>query len=184
VLVKKKKNRHCAAFDSERCSQCPNQAVCPARPGKKHYYLRYTEKEMRIAKRRMYEQTDAFKDRYRWRSGVEATMSEYDRRTGVKRLRVRGLKAVRFCATLKALGINLLRAAIVWMAVYATPEQDKSAGFSPDHVSFIVKERFLAIWRRIQYFFEEIMTHNRHILKIWTVLSFDHAAILNPGNLS
>jgi hypothetical protein len=167
VLIKKKKNRHCATFDSERCSQCPNQAVCPVRPGKKHYYLRYTEKEMRIAKRRMHEQTDTFKDRYRWRSGVEATMSEYNRRTGVKRLRVRGLKAVRFCATLKALGINLLRAAIVWMAVYATPEQDKSAGFSPDHVFFIVKERFLAIWRRIKNFFEEIMPHNRNMLKIY-----------------
>lgn len=54
-----------------------------------------------------------FKDRYRWRAGVEATMSEYDRRTGVKHLRVRGIKAVRFCATLKALGVNILRAAAV-----------------------------------------------------------------------
>ena len=43
----------------------------------------------------------------------EATMSEYDRRTGVKHLRVRGLKAVRFCATLKALGVNIFRAAAV-----------------------------------------------------------------------
>jgi hypothetical protein len=38
-------------------------------------------------------------------------MSEYDRRTGVKHLRVRGLKAVKFCATLKALGVNIFRAA-------------------------------------------------------------------------
>ncbi len=37
-------------------------------------------------------------------------MSSYDRVTGVKCLRVRGLKAVRFCATLKALGVNILRA--------------------------------------------------------------------------
>ena len=66
---------------------------------------------MRIARRRIYEQSDQFKDRYRWRAGVEATMSEYDRRTGVKHLRVRGLKAVKFCATLKALGINIFRAA-------------------------------------------------------------------------
>jgi hypothetical protein len=36
-------------------------------------------------------------------------MSAYDRLTGVKRLRVRGLKAVRFCATLKAVGVNLFR---------------------------------------------------------------------------
>ena len=79
--------------------------------GKKYYYLRFTGKEMRIARRRIYEQSDAFKDRYRWRAGVEATMSEYDRRTGVKHLRVRGLKAVKFFSTLKALGVNIFRAA-------------------------------------------------------------------------
>lgn len=42
---------------------------------------------------------------------MEATMSYYDRKTGVKRLRVRGLKAVSFGATLKAIGVNLFRAA-------------------------------------------------------------------------
>ena len=40
-------------------------------------------------------------------------MSEYDRRTGVKKLRVRGMPAVRFCAKMKATGLNLLRAARV-----------------------------------------------------------------------
>ena len=40
-------------------------------------------------------------------------MSAYDRRTGVKNLRVRGLEAVRFCAVLKAAGLNLIRAAAV-----------------------------------------------------------------------
>ena len=38
-------------------------------------------------------------------------MSEYDRLTGVKKLRVRGKQAVRFCAKMKATGLNLLRAA-------------------------------------------------------------------------
>jgi len=71
--------------------------------------------EMRIAKRRAHEQSEEFKDRYRWRSGVEAAMSEYDRRTGVKKLRVRGLKAVKYCATLKALGVNIFRVSAVRM---------------------------------------------------------------------
>jgi len=44
-------------------------------------------------------------------AAVEAAMSEYDRRTGVKQLRVRDLKAVKFCAALKALGVNIFRAA-------------------------------------------------------------------------
>jgi hypothetical protein len=54
-----------------------------------------------------------FCDRYRWRAGIEGAMSRYDRLTGVKRLRVRGLNAVRFCATLKAVGVNLFRATAV-----------------------------------------------------------------------
>jgi hypothetical protein len=50
-------------------------------------------------------------DTYRWRAGVEATMSELDRPTGIKKLRVRGFGAVRFCAIIKAAELNLLRAA-------------------------------------------------------------------------
>jgi len=127
ISVKKKKTRHCAAFDMSHCGNCPNQGICPVRPGKRAYYLRYTDKQQRIALRRTLEQTEAFKDRYRWRAGVEATMSEYDRRTGVKRLRVRGLKAVRYSATLKALGLNLLRAAAVLAAIIAgTPDKNDS----------------------------------------------------------
>jgi hypothetical protein len=103
MYVKKKKARHCVAFDSAHCKACPNQAICPVSPGKKALYLRFSDKQLRIALRRSAAETDEFKDRYRWRAGVEATMSEFDRRTGVKRLRVRGFKAVRFSATLKAL---------------------------------------------------------------------------------
>jgi len=107
----KKRKRVGIAFALHDCRNCFQLSRCPVKNGKKYYYLRFTDKEMRIAKRRLYEQSDKFKDRYRWRAGVEATMSEYDRRTGVKHLRVRGLKAVRFCATLKALGVNIFRAA-------------------------------------------------------------------------
>jgi len=146
VKVKKKKTRYTAAFVSDHCGNCPNQTNCPVKPGKKHHYLRYTEKEIRIARRRAYEQTSEFKDRYRWRAGVEATMSEYDRRTGVKKLRVRGLKAVRYCATLKALGINLLRAAVLWTAINNDPKGHMSskAGWNP--LFFVVKELILPFW--------------------------------------
>ena len=109
----KRRKRLSIGFASQHCENCPKLSKCPVKKGKKYYYLRFTDKEMRIAKRRIYEQSDKFKDRYRWRAGVEATMSEYDRKTGVKLLRVRGLKAVRFCATLKALGVNIFRAAAV-----------------------------------------------------------------------
>jgi hypothetical protein len=107
------------------------------------FYLRFTDKQLRVALRRVEIQTEAFKDRYRWRAGVEATMSEYDRRTGVKHLRVRGFKAVRFSARLKALGLNILRAAAVMAAMAGiSPETDPKGGYRA--VFNDVKERFWA----------------------------------------
>jgi len=115
VIVREKLNKESerAASDNvpDRLSADYQSVDVNSVKGKKYYYLRVTDKQMRIAKRRIYEQSDSFKDRYRWRAGVEATMSEYDRRTGVKHLRVRGLKAVKFCANLKALGVSIFRAA-------------------------------------------------------------------------
>jgi len=116
VVNRKRKTRYSQGFDPCVCEKCPLVDSCPVKKGSKHYFLRYSEKEMRIAKRRAEEQTEAFKDRYRWRAGVEATMSQYDRLTGVKHLRVRGLKAVSFAAVMKAIGLNIMRAAAVMRA--------------------------------------------------------------------
>ena len=105
------KQRFSAAFSLEDCRCCPEQERCPVKPAKKAAYLRYSQKEVRLSRRRIHEQTTEFRDKYRFRAGVEATMSEYDRRTGVKKLRVRGLKAVGFAAIMKATGLNIRRAA-------------------------------------------------------------------------
>jgi hypothetical protein len=128
VKRKAKKTRHTVAFDSRYCSTCPLQETCMVKQGTKYHYLRYTNKEMRLAKRRVYEQTDEFKDRYRWRAGSEATMSEYDRRTGVKHLRVRGFKAVRFCAA---------HGRVLPAPIYAI---------------YVVKEHFLMAWGQLRNF--------------------------------
>ena len=111
VTVKHKKKNYSAAFAITDCQNCPHQEECPTKKGKKAYYFRYKEKDVRLSRRRLFEETAEFKDKYRFRAGVEATMSEYDRRTGVKHLRVRGMKAVSFAAVLKATGINIFRAA-------------------------------------------------------------------------
>lgn len=110
LVRRKNKSGYSQGFDKSICSGCPLLSQCPVTKGKSHYYLRYTRKSMRLARRRQEENSAEFKDRYRWRAGVEATMSQYDRLTGVKRLRVRGFKAVRFAAVLKAVGVNLARA--------------------------------------------------------------------------
>ena len=109
VYHKRKKERNTVAFEHEHCADCPRRSTCPVKDGKKYRYLHFDDKVHRLAKRRAREKTDEFKDRYRYRAGVEATMSDYDRVTGVKQLRVRGFEAVRFCALLKAVALNIHR---------------------------------------------------------------------------
>lgn len=108
--VKKTSTGFSAAFSASVCRECPVYKQCPVSKGKKAYYYRYKHKEVRLAHRRQHETTSSFKDKYRFRAGVEATMSEFDRRTGVKHLRVRGMKAVSFAVVMKAIGLNILRA--------------------------------------------------------------------------
>jgi hypothetical protein len=97
-------------FDHDQCSRCEHREHCPIQITKRTAYLKYTEKQARLAKRRKHEKTEAFADAYRWRAGVEGTMSRYKSQTGAGRLRVRGLQRVRYRATMKAAGLNILRA--------------------------------------------------------------------------
>ena len=110
IRVKKISTGFSASFTPSVCAECPVFKQCPVCKGKKAYYYRYKHKDVRLAHRRRNESTASFKDKYRFRAGVEATMSEFDRRTGVKHLRVRGMKAVCFAAVMKAIGLNILRA--------------------------------------------------------------------------
>jgi hypothetical protein len=150
VKVKHKKHRHTAAFDSSHCIHCPLAEGCPVKPGKKHHYLRYDDKTMRIATRRAMEHTPEFKEKYRWRAGMEATMSEYDRTTGVKRLRIRGLPAVRFCVTLKAIGMNLMRATAVRKALKEQGEAPRPGESLLPRVILVVKERIGVVWEKVK----------------------------------
>jgi hypothetical protein len=59
--------------------------------------------------RRRREQTKAFKDEYRIRSGIEATNSEYKRAYGGGRLRVRGSPAVTRTVKFKFMALNIKR---------------------------------------------------------------------------
>jgi hypothetical protein len=110
--VRQKKSSH-VVFAVDTCLRCPLRPRCPVRPGKGGYWLRFDDKALRIARRRAHERSPEFLDRYRFRAGIEGTFSAMDRRTGAKRLRVRGMRAVRFCVTLKVLGLNIFRAAAV-----------------------------------------------------------------------
>ncbi len=108
--IRHKNDRNTAIFAVAVCLACPCKDRCPAVEGKKGFYLRYTAKQVRIAVRRAYEKTEEFRERYRWRAGVEGANSLGKQKTGLGKLRVRGMQAVRFAVTLKWLGVNILRA--------------------------------------------------------------------------
>jgi hypothetical protein len=111
LKTRSKDDNHTALFSKKTCRGCSRKKTCPTMPGKKGRYLRYDDKAIRLAQRRVQEDTPEFLDRYRFRAGIEGTMSQLDRLTGFKNLRVRGLSAVSFAAYLKAAGINIVRAA-------------------------------------------------------------------------
>ena len=113
--VKREREMVTVWFERGVCVGCPQREECPVLWSKKRIRLPYELKSMRSSQRRREEGGAEFREKYRWRSGIEGAFSEWDRRTGVKHLRVRGMKAVRFCVFLKALGLNILRFA-AWVA--------------------------------------------------------------------
>lgn len=97
-------------FDKIICDNCNHQSECAVKRDKKSCTISYDAKSLRLSRRRQQEKEEAFREKYRYRSGVEGTMSDLDRITGIKRLRVRGEPQVRLAATLKATGLNIHRA--------------------------------------------------------------------------
>jgi len=110
-----------AKFKKEHCQTCSKRDQCPVKDQKKTTYIRYNTKDVRLALRRTYEKTPEFTQKYALRAGVEATMSEYKQTTGAGHLRVRKLKPVSYCATLKALGVNIMRSTKAFTASAGNP---------------------------------------------------------------
>ena len=94
------------------CSACPFRKQCPIKAkndGK--FTLDVSDKERRLAGRRLEESTEVFKERYASRSGIESTNSGLKNRLGLGHLRVRGRGSVFRILLHKVAGWNLLRAA-------------------------------------------------------------------------
>jgi len=161
-----KKNTCSVAFDSEDCNACPLRERCPVKPGRKRHYLRFDLKTLRIAARRAREHTPEFKDKYRWRSGIESTFSGMDKQTGIKHLRVRGLDAVGYCARLKAIGVNLFRAAKVKRVLDALKPVPGAVSAVICSMIGAVKERFLSPWRRFSDIFKSAIENMFYTVRI------------------
>jgi len=98
-------------MDKRACAECPHRNGCPVKRRRDgRYEYRFTDKQRRLDARRREEATDVFRERYRKRSGIEATNSILKRKTGLGRVRVRGRPSVFHSILLKVAGWNLLQA--------------------------------------------------------------------------
>ena len=109
TVCRTRTNRIQTRFNKTICCACPRLENCPVQLGKKASYLRYNDKTLRLNRRRAYEQTREFKDKYRWRAGIEGTNSHLKSDFRAERLRVRGMDSVRFAVILKVVGLNIMR---------------------------------------------------------------------------
>ena len=98
-------------FDEDRCERCPYEDFCCVGRNEEGRVLKCTAKQRRLARRRAAEESAEFRDKYRWRSGIEATNAHLKRVFHMNRLRVRGLANVRYVVTLKVLAWNIQQAA-------------------------------------------------------------------------
>jgi hypothetical protein len=109
-----------AYFDGERCRSCELRSRCIVRPpnnGKMGNFHLEVGAHLIVRDRALASQrTDAWWERYKIRSGIEATMSELKRRHGMRKLRVRRVPRVRMAVGFKIVACNVkrwLRAAAV-----------------------------------------------------------------------
>jgi len=96
------------------CSRCEFRSQCPVRRSGRRYVLRHTPSQRRLAARRAEQKTDAFRANYAIRAGGESVNSGLKRRTGVGRVRTRGLPRVRMAVILRCAGWNVIRALTAW----------------------------------------------------------------------
>ena len=107
-----KKSHHVAlTFEREACETCALLAVCPVKWNRNRdgYAVTVDLKAANLERRRRALASGAFRERYRIRAGIEATVSELKRRHGLGALRVRGRWRVELAVYLKALACNIKR---------------------------------------------------------------------------
>jgi hypothetical protein len=93
------------------CGHCAHLQACPVRRAHGRCLLDHAAADRRLAARRREQQTEAFKEHYRIRAGIESTNGGFKRRLGLGRLRCRGRPRVFHTIYLKLCGWNILRAA-------------------------------------------------------------------------
>ena len=97
-------------FAARDCETCPLRDRCPAKRRKNGTrVLNTTLHDSVLSRRRRYQRTREFRERYAVRAGIEGTNSELKRVHGLAHLRIRGSLRVRLAVRLKALACNVKR---------------------------------------------------------------------------
>ena len=148
-------------FDKAICDKCRRQSECQVKRDKKSCSISYDAKSLRLSRRRKREKEEAFTEKYRYRSGIEGTMSDLDRMTGLKHLRVRGMPQVRLAATLKATGLNIRRSMTFKNRLKRDKKRNKGSNPSLDNLFGVVKEQILLIRGYIRELFGKITNNYR-----------------------
>lgn len=103
---------HRGEMPAAACADGPFRKHCPIETTRDGAFtLEFTDKDRRLAGRRVEEAADVFKERYAPRSGIESTNSGLKNRLGLGQLRVRGRGSVFRVIWHKVTGWNVLRAA-------------------------------------------------------------------------
>jgi len=147
-------------FDKTVCDLCDRQSECAVKREKKNCTISYDAKSLRLSRRRKLEKEEAFKEKYRYRSGIEGTMSDLDRITGLKHLRVRGMPQVRLAATLKATGLNIRRSTVFRNRQKRYHKAEKPINTPCKDMISRIREQFSKIMGQVMAIFGEIRTGN------------------------
>jgi len=99
-------------FDKKDCLACPQRVHCTrSREGPRALQIRSRDEHIALQQARKRQETEAFKEKYKRREGVEGTISQGTRRCGLRRSRYRGLAKTHLQHVFTAIAIDLIRLA-------------------------------------------------------------------------
>ncbi|MEU5307125.1 transposase [Streptomyces noursei] len=102
-------------FDRWVCRACPSQKRCTtASRGFRTLTLRPQEIHEAVTAARTGQDTEAWRDKYALRAGIEGTVNQALDVTGIRRARYRGLPKVRLQHAFSAAALNLVRLDAYW----------------------------------------------------------------------
>jgi transposase len=102
-------------FSLKTCRRCPAKALCTTSTKQgRHLTVRPQAEHEAIQTRRQYQETEAFREAYAVRAGVEGVISQAAYTLGLRRARYRGLDKTHLQNVATATAINLRRA-VAWL---------------------------------------------------------------------